>query len=35
VLASYHAHVELGHNDLGTNPVPLGSVADSHVVRKD
>jgi hypothetical protein len=34
VLASYHAHVELGDNDLRTNPVPLGVVADSHVVRK-
>ena len=34
VLASYHAEVELGDNELATNPVPVGAVADAHVVRK-
>ena len=34
VLSSYHAEVELGDNELGTNPVPVGAVADAHVFRK-
>jgi Right handed beta helix region len=34
VLSSYHAEVELGDNELGANPVPVGAVADAHVVRK-
>ena len=34
VLASYHAEVELGDNELATNPVPVGAVADAHVVHK-
>lgn len=34
VLSSYHAEVELGDNELRTNPVPVGTVADAHVVRK-
>jgi hypothetical protein len=33
VLSSYHAEVELGDNELATNPVPVGAVADAHVVR--
>jgi hypothetical protein len=34
VLSSYHAEVELGDNELGSNPVPVGTVADAHIVRK-
>jgi Right handed beta helix region len=34
VLSSYHAEVELGDNELRANPVPVGVVADAHVVRK-
>ena len=34
VLSSYHAEVELGDNELRANPVPVGTVADAHVVRK-
>lgn len=34
VLSSYHAEVELGDNQLRTNPVPVGAVADAHVFRK-
>lgn len=34
VLSSYHSEVELGDNELATNPVPVGAVADAHVVRK-
>jgi hypothetical protein len=34
VLSSYHAEVELGDNELATNPVPVGAVADAHVVKK-
>jgi hypothetical protein len=34
VLSSYHAEVELGENELATNPVPVGAVADAHIVRK-
>jgi Right handed beta helix region len=34
VLASYHAEVELGDNELATNPVPVGAVADGHVVNE-
>jgi hypothetical protein len=34
VLSSYHADVEVGDNELRTNPVPVGTVADGHVVRK-
>jgi hypothetical protein len=32
VLSSYHAEVELGDNELATNPIPVGAVADAHVV---
>lgn len=34
VLSSYHAEVELGDNELQTNPVPVGAVADAHVFRR-
>jgi Right handed beta helix region len=34
VLASYHAEVELGDNELATNPVPVGAVADGRVWPK-
>ncbi len=34
VLSSYHAEVELGDNELATNPVPVGAVADAHIVRQ-
>jgi hypothetical protein len=34
VLSSFHSEVVLGDNELGTNPAPVGSVADSHMVRK-
>jgi hypothetical protein len=34
VLSSYHAEAELGDNELATNPVPVGAVADAHVVHK-
>jgi hypothetical protein len=32
VLSSYHAEVELGDNELAANPVPVGAVADAHIV---
>ena len=32
VLSSFHAEVELGDNELATNPVPVGAVADGHIV---
>jgi Right handed beta helix region len=32
VLSSYHAEVELGDNELTANPVPVGAVADAHIV---
>lgn len=34
VLSSYHAEVELGDNELRANPVPVGTVADAHLVPK-
>ncbi len=34
VLSSFHAEVELGDNELATNPVPVGAVADAHIVDK-
>jgi hypothetical protein len=34
VLSSFHAEVELGDNELATNPVPVGAVADAHVFDK-
>ena len=34
VLSSYHSEVTLGDNELSTNTVPVGTVADSHMVRR-
>jgi len=31
VLSSYHAEATLGDNELESNPVPYGAVADAHI----